>query len=72
MDWIAAFFTISGLYFAGKKKWWAWIFSIISFIPWTIFAIQHEAYGLHVINVCFLTMFIKNLIQWKRDETKLG
>lgn len=68
IDWIATILLITGLFFAGKKYWWAWIITISSEILWIIVGFQNNIDGLIITNVIIIILNIYNCVSWYKEK----
>jgi hypothetical protein len=54
---------------AGRGKWQGWAIGLGTQPIWATYAIITKGYGLLLTCAMFTTVYTKNLIKWRRDET---
>jgi hypothetical protein len=69
LSWIGNAFICTGLWYIGEKKWWAFLFSIIGELAWTVYAVETKLWPLAFICIVFGTLAIRNLYLWKTGKT---
>ena len=64
MDYLAGILTLLGYYFIGIKKWYGWIFSLISNGVWIYIGVNSHLAGLILISIIMLIISLYNAIKW--------
>lgn len=59
---------LTGFYFVGKKKWWAWWINIGCQVLWFTYAIVTHQYGFIAASVAYTIVFTDNLLKWRRQN----
>lgn len=67
LQWIGNVFIVIGLWNMGKKKWWAFAFSIVGEAAWIIFSVRTRLWSLAFICIVFAALAARNLYLWRRD-----
>lgn len=62
-----AAFGIATMFFAGKRKWWAWCIGILTEAMWIGYSIVTEQYGFIVAAIAYMIVYVKNTLSWKRE-----
>lgn len=68
-SWILTAVGLTGFYFVGKKKWWAWWINIGCQVLWITYAIVTQQWGFIVASVAYTIVFAHNLIEWRVGGT---
>jgi hypothetical protein len=55
---------VTGLYFAGKKKWWAWGINLGSQVLWFTYAIVTHQWGFILGALAYTWVYALNLYRW--------
>ena len=61
---------LTGFYFAGRGKWWAWWINIGAQGLWITYAIVTQQYGFIAAAIAHVIVFSDNLIKWKKEYAK--
>lgn len=64
LTWIISIATITQIYFAGNKVWWAWLITIFNQILWLIFIIGSNSWGLLPLNAVMVILGVRNCLKW--------
>lgn len=67
-SWALTAVGVTGLYFAGKHKWWAWTMGLGAQVLWLAYAIATEQWGFIVSAGAYGTIYLKNHLAWWRDR----
>lgn len=67
MGWFANIFIIVGLWMAGNKAKWAFLFTIIGESIWCIYSIHLKMYDLAFVCGVFALIAVRNLIKWTKN-----
>ena len=67
MDWIGNILIIVGLWSAGNKWKYAFMFSLIGEVIWVIYAIQIKLWSLAFVCSVFALIAARNLIKWHNE-----
>ena len=67
-SWVLAAFGVATMFFAGKRKWWAWTIGILTETMWIGYSILTEQYGFIVAALAYMIVYFKNTISWKREQ----
>lgn len=60
--------TIYGIKLAGDKRWQGWLVGLLNQVPWLVFIVAFDAWGLLPLNVFLAVMYYRNLRKWREDE----
>lgn len=60
---------LTGFYFVGKKKWWAWWINIGCQVLWLTYALVTQQYGFIAASVAYTVVFTNNLLKWQKENT---
>lgn len=63
-SWLLTAVGVTGLYFAGKKKAWAWFIGLGAQVLWFSYAIVTEQYGFIVSSFAYGWVYLKNGMSW--------
>ena len=69
-SWVLAVIGVSGIYFVGRKKKWAWLWLIFNECLWIIYAVTTKQYGFIFAAVAYSAVYIKSFLHWRKDEVK--
>jgi len=69
-SWVLAVIGVSGIYFVGRKKKWAWLWLIFNECLWIIYAVATDQYGFIFAAVAYTAVYIKSFLHWRRDDAK--
>jgi hypothetical protein len=69
-SWILAVIGVSGIYFVGRKKKWAWLWLIFNECLWIIYALTTDQYGFIFAAVAYTVVYIKSFLHWRRDDAE--
>jgi len=69
-SWLLATMGIVGIFFVGKKKWEAFVWLFCVECLWVVFAISSKQYGFILGSVFYNIVYVKNVIRWRKDESK--
>lgn len=70
LDWIAAFFEISGLWIVGNKKRAGFLFLMVGSILWIAIGLINGLYGLCVAASILEIAAVRNYFKWKKKENE--
>ncbi len=63
---IAALFTCTSVFLAGKKIIWAWPLGFVGSVIWVIFGLQIGDAGITLMNAFFCALYVYNFYQWRK------
>jgi hypothetical protein len=66
-SWVLAVIGVSGIYFVGRKKKWAWLWLIFNECLWIIFALVTEQYGFIFAALAYTAVYIKSFLRWSKE-----
>lgn len=66
-SWVLMAVGVTGLYFAGQKKPWAWLVGLGAQFLWLAYALATDQYGFIVSCVVYGSVYLKNHLAWQRD-----
>lgn len=69
-SWILTAVGVTGLYFAGKKVWWAWYIGLGAQGLWMAYAIATEQYGFIFSALAYGWVYLKNGLAWQAEKRK--
>jgi len=64
MDWIGNILIVLGLWLAGNKWKYAFVFSFFGETLWTIYAIQIKLWSLAIVCAIFALIALRNVLKW--------
>lgn len=67
-SWLLTIVGLTGFYFAGKKKWWAWYINVACQGLWFSYAIFTEQYGFIVASIAYTLIFLRNALNWTKEK----
>lgn len=67
MSFALAPFGLFGMYIAGKRLAWGWMFSIFTQVLWVTYALAITQYGMIIGSMGYLTVYIKNYRKWRNQ-----
>ncbi len=67
-SWLLAAMGITTIFFAGKKKWWAWTIGIVTETLWVYYSIVTKQYGFIVASFVYIAIYFKNTRSWRKDD----
>lgn len=67
-SWLLTAVGATGLYFAGRKKYWGWAIGIFAQALWLTYSITTEQYGFTVSCFIYGSVYVKNFRAWRRDH----
>lgn len=67
-SWLLTAVGVTGLYFAGKKVWWAWTIGLGAQVLWLTYAIATEQYGFIVSAGAYGWVYGNNALKWRREH----
>ena len=70
LDFIAAFFELSGTYNLGSKRKIGFIFNVIGSVLWIIVALLTHVYGLLLVVIPGIFLNIRGFVKWKEQINK--
>lgn len=68
-SWVLAGIGVSGIYFVGRKKKWAWLWLIFNECLWIIYAVTTKQYGFIFAAVAYTAVYIKSFLHWSKEVT---
>lgn len=68
-SWILASIGVTGLWIAGNKSKWGWVIGITSQALWIAYAITTSQWGFLFSAFAYGTVYVRNLIKWRKDES---
>lgn len=66
-SWLLAALGIATMFFAGRKKWWAWPIGILTETLWVVYSIITEQYGFIVASMAYIVIYLKNTNSWYKE-----
>jgi len=63
-SWLLTAVGVTGLYFAGKKVWWAWLIGLGAQVLWVAYAIATKQYGFVVSAGAYGWVYGRNARLW--------
>jgi nicotinamide riboside transporter PnuC len=66
-SWVLAVIGVSGIYFVGRKKKWAWLCLIFNECLWIIFALATKQYGFIFAALAYTAVYIKSFLRWSKE-----
>lgn len=63
-SWLLTAVGVVGLYFAGKKVWWAWTVGLSAQVLWLAYALTTEQYGFVVSAGAYGWVYARNARLW--------
>ncbi len=66
MDWIGNILIIIGLWSAGNKWKYAFVFSLIGELIWVFYAVQIKLWSLAFVCAVFALIAGRNIIKWNK------
>lgn len=67
ISWLGNMFIVLGLWYIGKKEWWAFGFSIVGETAWIAYSLSAHLWSLAFICAVFDALAIRNLVLWRRE-----
>jgi len=67
-SWVLAVIGVTGIYFVGRKKKWAWLWLIFNEGLWIAYALYTDQYGFIFSAIAYAAVYIKSFIHWRREE----
>lgn len=67
-SWVLTAVGVTGLYFAGQKKPWAWLIGLGAQVLWLAYAIATEQWGFIVSAAAYGWVYARNARLWMRPE----
>ena len=67
-SWLLAAMGITTVFFAGRKKWWAWSVGIVTECLWVYYSIITNQYGFIVASFAYIVVYFGNTKNWYRDQ----
>jgi len=68
LSWILAALGVATVFFAGRRKWWAWPIGILAEILWVYYSIISEQYGFIVAAVAYFIVYYRNTRKWYKEK----
>lgn len=65
-SWVLPIVGVTGLYFAGKRKPWAWLIGLFAECLWLAYAIVTKQYGFVLGSFAYGAVYVKNSLLWLR------
>lgn len=59
---------VTGLYFAGRKQWWAWAIAFCNEILWVVYALTTKQYGFIFGAIAYASVHAHNGISWRKND----
>ena len=72
-SWVLTAVGVTGLYFAGRKVWWAWLIGLSAQVLWLAYAVATEQYGFVVSAFAYGWVYARNARLWwvaHRDDRR--
>ena len=66
-SWVLAVIGVSGIYFVGRKKKWAWLWLIFNECLWIIFALATKQYGFIFAALAYTAVYIKSFLRRSKE-----
>jgi len=67
-SWVLATLGVATVFFAGRRKWWAWPIGILAEILWVYYSIISEQYGFIVAAVAYFIVYYRNTRKWYKEK----
>ncbi|MFL6314782.1 MAG: hypothetical protein ACJ71W_21975 [Terriglobales bacterium] len=67
LDWVSCLISIAAIYFAGKRRWWAWLLYLVNLVFLVVINIKLHLWGFMPLNVFAAALYFKNAREWKRN-----
>jgi hypothetical protein len=66
-SWVLTAVGVTGLYFAGKRKAWAWLIGLGAQVLWLAYAVTTKQYGFIVSAGAYGWVYTRNTLLWMRS-----
>lgn len=63
-SWLLTAVGVTGLYFAGRKVWWAWLIGLGAQLLWLTYAVATEQWGFIVSAFAYGWVYARNAKLW--------
>ena len=63
-SWVLTAVGVTGLYFAGRKVWWAWLIGLGAQVLWLAYAIATQQWGFIVSAAAYGWIYTRNARLW--------
>lgn len=60
--------TILNVLFLTTKKWWAPLWCIYNELCWVTYVLYSQQFGLLLMNVFLIMVYIRMYIKWRKDD----
>lgn len=70
--WLANVLLVAGLWYMGRRKWWAFALTVVGEVVWVGLAASRGQWDLAAICLIFTILAGWNLVQWRRDRSAAG
>lgn len=67
-SWVLAALGITTMFFAGRKKWWAWPIGIITEILWVYYSYHTNQHGFIFASIVYILVYFKNTRHWYKEQ----
>lgn len=67
-SWLLTAIGVTGLYFAGQKRPWAWLIGLGAQVLWIAYAIVSKQYGFIVSAFAYGWVYLNNHLKWQREK----
>lgn len=67
-SWLLTAIGVTGLYFAGKKRPWAWLIGLGAQFLWAAYAIVTDQWGFLVSAAAYGWVYARNARLWMRQD----
>lgn len=71
-SWLLTAVGVTGLYFAGQRKAWAWLIGVGAQVLWLAYALTTTQYGFVVSAVAYGVVYARNAMEWMRQPADDG
>jgi hypothetical protein len=67
-SWVLEGVGMTGAYFAGRKRWWAWVILFINAFLWVAYGIVSHQYGFAVASIFYVPIYARNAYRWHGQQ----
>lgn len=69
-SWLLTGVGVTGLYFAGKKLWWAWLIGLSAQLLWFVYALNTKQYGFIISSFVYGWVYANNSYNWWLEHNR--
>jgi nicotinamide riboside transporter PnuC len=69
-SWVLTAIGVTGLYFAGLRKPWAWLIGLGAQVLWLTYAVMSRQYGFVVSAFAYGWVYARNARLWWKDPSQ--